>query len=868
MGQRRTRRSAVRVHHSTGSTASDLYESQMASDSKLTPAMRQYMQAKKELPEDAILLFRMGDFYELFFEDAKRAAPLMDIVLTQRAGVPMCGVPHHSVRNYITKLLDAGAKVAVAEQMEDPKLAKGLVKRAVTQVITPGTVLDDEVLSATKSNFMVAILPGRDRIGLALLDVSTGDFRVTEVADAGALETELHRLRPAECVVPETVHERWESEGCPDAPEKVVWTPLEDWLFDAEVTTDRLCRHFEVASLEGFGCRGMQLAVGAAGAILYYTQNNLRRDASHVTTLQVYHTDDCMVLDRISQRNLELVEPIFSDARGATLLSVLDRTVTPMGARLLREWILRPLRRCDRIRARQDGVEAFVRDPILLAEIREALAAVRDLERTIVRLNVGNASARDLIVLQAGLLAVPGLRALLDELRSGLLCELRNSLSALPEVTDLIARSIVDEPPLAVKDGGIIRTGYNADLDDYHKAATEGKSWIAGFQTREQERTGIKSLKVRFNKVFGYYIEVTKANLELAPPDYIRKQTLTNAERFITPELKEIEDKVLGAEEKSKNLEYELFQQIREEVVRSTDSVQRTARAIGTVDALASLADVASRSDYCRPELTEAPVIDIRDGRHPVLDSLMQDERFVPNDTFLDTTEHQLAIITGPNMAGKSTYIRQVALLVLMAQMGSFIPARKAKIGLVDRIFTRVGAADDIARGQSTFMVEMVEAANILNNATSSSLIILDELGRGTSTFDGLSLAWAVAEHLHDHASVKARTLFATHYHELTELALTKPGVENYNIAVKEWGEKIIFLRKIMPGGTDKSYGIHVARLAGLPKSVIERAAEVLTNLEGDALAESGQPKLARSRKRRRKGKGEPSPDQPMLFEL
>ncbi len=839
----------------------------MPSNSKLTPAMRQYMQAKSEVPDDAILLFRMGDFYELFFDDAKRAAPLMDIVLTQRAGVPMCGVPYHALRTYTSRLLEAGVKVAIAEQVEDPKQAKGLVKREVTQVITPGTLLDDDVLSASQSNFLVALTPGaRKRFGIALLDVSTGDFRVCEGPDMGWLETELHRIRPVECLLPETLYEQWQEEGGPDTPGRIVWSPLEDWLFDQEIADDRLTRHFDVGSLDGFGCRGLGPALGAAGAVLYYTQNNLRRDIDHITGLHVYQTDDCMVLDRISQRNLELIEPIFAEAKGATLLSILDRTVTPMGGRLLRERILRPLRDCDVISERLDGIEVLLNDPILLTELREALTAVRDLERTIVRLNLGTASARDLIVLQHGLGAVPGLRAILDPLDADLVRRLREDMVDLPEVTELIERAIIDDPPITLREGGIIKPGYSSDLDELRGAATEGKNWIIGFQAKEQEQTGIKSLKVRFNKVFGYYIEVTKANLDLVPENYIRKQTLTNAERFITPELKEIEDKVLGAEEKSKGLEYELFQQVRELVIRATPRVQRIARAIGETDVLASLADVAGRHDYCRPALVDTTVIDIRDGRHPVLDALMQEERFVPNDTLLDTDQNQLAIITGPNMAGKSTYIRQVALLVLMAQMGSFIPARSATIGVVDRIFTRVGAADDIARGQSTFMVEMVEAANILNNATPASLIILDEIGRGTSTFDGLSLAWAVAEYLHDHIPVKARTLFATHYHELTELALTKSGVKNYNIAVKEWGEKIVFLRKIMPGSTDKSYGIHVARLAGLPRPVINRAREVLTNLEGDALNETGKPKLARSRRRR--GRKEPPPGQPMLFEL
>jgi DNA mismatch repair protein MutS len=842
----------------------------MTTATKLTPAMRQYMEAKKDAPEDAILLFRMGDFYELFFDDAKRAAPIMDIVLTKRNGVPMCGVPYHALQGYVARLLANGNKVAIAEQMEDPKLAKGIVKRAITQVITPGTVLDDQVLNAGKSNFLVAVSSGRgERFGIALLDVSTGDFRLTEVDGVEALENELHRLQPAECLVPESRALEWEKSGYPDAPAKLVWSPLDEWLFDLELATDSLCRHFGVASLDGFGCRGLSAGVAAAGAVFAYTRNNLRQDAAHITGLQVYQNDKYMVLDRISQRNLELVEPIFADARNATLLSVLDHTETPMGSRLMREWILRPLRECADIERRLDAVEALLKDPMLLSELREALSAVRDLERTIVRLNVGSANARDMLVLQRGLAAVPGLKALLHELEVPLIDEQCAAMHELPEVAEHIVRAIVDEPPITIKDGGIIRTGYNENLDEFHQAASEGKNWIASLQAKEQERTGIKSLKVRFNKVFGYYIEVTKTNLEMVPEDYIRKQTLVNAERFITPELKELENKVTGAEEKSKALEYELFQALREEVVGGTSQIQATARAVATIDVLGALAEVAAGADYHRPELIEEPVLEITDGRHPVLDQLMRQERFVPNDTTLNAHAEQIAIITGPNMAGKSTYIRQVALLVIMAQMGSFVPAKAARVGAADRIFTRVGAADDISRGQSTFMVEMVETANILNNATPHSLIILDEIGRGTSTFDGLSLAWAVAEFLHDIPEVKARTLFATHYHELTELALTKPGVVNFNVAVREWGDKVIFLRKILPGSTDKSYGIHVARLAGLPKPVIERANEVLTNLEGNAISESGKPKLARHRKPRH---GQPAEDetcqQPMLFEL
>lgn len=829
------------------------------------------MAAKREAPEDAILLFRMGDFYELFFEDAKIAAPVMDVVLTARGGVPMCGVPYHAVQTYVGRLLQGGYKVAVAEQMEDPKLAKGLVKREICQIITPGTVLDDSVLDAGRSNFLVAIAPGkRERFGIAMLDVSTGDFRLSELTGIQELETEVQRLHPAECLIPESLEESWQEERMPEAPPGMAWTSVEDWQFDGEMAHTNLCRHFGVASLDGFGCRGLDLGVAAAAAVLGYTRNNLRCDASHITALQVYRNDAYMVLDRISQRNLELVEPIFADARNATLLSVLDQTTTPMGGRLMREWILRPLCSVHAIEERLDAVQALVADPLLLSELREALSAVRDLERIIVRVNLGSANARDMLALKNGLRAVPDLRALLDSLNVLLLNRLAVAMVELPELADELERAIVEDPPITLKEGGILRSEYDRELDDLHRAAREGKSWIAALQSSEQERTGIRSLKIRFNKVFGYYIEVTKTNLAQVPEDYIRKQTLTNAERFITPGLKELEDKVTGAEEKGKALEYELFQKLREKVVGATEEIQGTARAIAAVDVLASLAGTAAERGYRRPVLVEDAILEIVDGRHPVLEARMQEEPFVPNDTILNVADSQLAIITGPNMAGKSTYIRQVALLVLMAQMGSFVPAKTAKVGIADRIFTRVGAADDISRGQSTFMVEMVETANILNNATPRSLIILDEIGRGTSTFDGLSLAWAVAEYLHDNPEVKARVLFATHYHELTELALTKSGVTNFNVAVREWGEKVIFLRKILPGSTDKSYGIHVARLAGLPRGVISRANEVLTNLEGNAINEAGKPKLARHRScgQRLREEETTSPAQPWLFEL
>lgn len=833
---------------------------------ELTPGMRQYMDAKRSLTKDTLLMFRMGDFYEMFFEDAKIASSLMNVVLTSRAGAPLCGVPYKAVRLYIPKLLAAGYKVALADQLEDARFAKGLVKRDITEVITPGTLMEDSMLDDRRSNYLAAILPSKGRWGLATLELTTGEFRLAEIAPE-SLDAELTRLKPAETLAPASVLERWQLEGFPkEVPRNLNWTSLEDWHFDIEVCRKDMLRHFQVASLDGFGCRGYETAIGAAGAILHYACTNLRKDAANITRISAYQPEDCLVLDRISQRNLELVEPIFTGEKNNTLLSVMDETVTPMGARMLREWLLRPLNNLHDILERQDAVDDLFSHPMLLGELREMLAAIRDIERTITRLAVGsNASARDLLVLKRGLEMVPGLRTLLSDASAQLLHNEADELEELPELTELIGRAIVDEPPATIHDGGIFREGFNQELDTLRHASTEGKDWIAQYQLQEQQRTGIKSLKVRFNKVFGYFIEVSKSFLDIVPQEYIRKQTIVNGERFITPELKEIEDKVLGSDEKSQALEYELFQELRQRVCAHLQQIQKTARAVAAVDCLGSLAQVAIQYNYVRPEVVEETVLDIRDGRHPVLDARMTDSAFVPNDCLLDTSSNQIGLITGPNMAGKSTFIRQVALLVIMAQMGSFIPVRKARIGMADRIFTRVGAADDLSRGQSTFMVEMVETANILNHATPRSLIILDEIGRGTSTFDGLSLAWAIAEFLHDTPTSKARTLFATHYHELTDLALTKPGVKNYNVLVREQGEEILFLRKIAPGIADKSYGIHVARLAGIPRQIIDRAAQVLENLEATEFDELDRtkPRLAETK---RKGRRKPNDENQLLL--
>lgn len=850
-------------------------------EDNITPMMKQYRQIKSEIPADAVLLFRLGDFYEMFFEDAKIASPILDVTFTQRGGVPMCGVPYHALDNYLPRLLEAGKKVAIAEQAEDPRLAKGIVKREITRIITPGTVVDSSVLSPQQNNFLIALACGKDSFGLACLDISTADFRITEISNLPDLETELHRLKAKECLVPESILKKWTDEASHPYPSgKILWTSMDDWIFSYDTASEALLRHFKVASLDGFGCRDMKLGVSAAGAVFHYASENLRRATGHLRKIVTYRSDEYMVLDHISQRNLELVEPISGKERSNTLLGTLDETVTPMGSRLLREWILRPLRKVEAITKRLDAIESMMGDPILLAEVREIICVVRDMERIIARLNIGSANARDLRALSSSLDAIPAVKCLLDNLDSPLINEIKANLHPLPELAARINTAIVEEPPIPLTDGGIIKPGFNAELDELRSAATEGKNWLAEIQAKEQEKTGIKSLKVKFNKVFGYYIEISKSNLSSVPYDYIRKQTLVNAERFITPELKEIESKILGSEDKSKALEYEIFQELKNFSLEFTLQIQETASALAQTDVIISLAECARKYNYCRPHISEDDSINISAGRHPVLDAKMVGQRFVPNDTLLDGTENQMMIITGPNMAGKSTYIRQTALLVLMAHMGSFIPAQSATIGMTDRIFTRVGAADDLSRGQSTFMVEMTETANILNHATDKSLVILDEIGRGTSTFDGLSIAWAVAEYLHDTPGSRAKTLFATHYHELTELSMTRKGVKNYNVAVKEYGDQIIFLRQIVPGGTDKSYGIHVAKLAGLPNEVIKRAREVLENLESSSIGEHNEPVLAKHsaktssvRKAKEKpqavtAKETPGDYQPSLFDL
>ncbi len=836
----------------------------------MTPMMRQYREAKSSIPADAVLLFRMGDFYEEFFEDAVKVSSILDLALTQRQGIPMCGFPHHALNSYLPRLVASGVKVAIAEQMEDPRFAQGIVKREITRIITPGTIIDNELLTPGCNNFLSALASSKGKFALASLDISTGEFRVAELNDASRVASELNRLGARECLIASSLASELRASGeLPDTREPILWTELSDDNFDFFRAEDYLKLHFQAATLDGYGCKGLPLAVCAAGAVLRYATENLRQDAKHVLKLVVYSTERSLELDSISLRNLELVETLHGSNKSGTLLGVLDRTNTPMGSRRLRSWVLRPLYDREPIIARLDAVEQLLHDPLTLTGMRETIGAVRDLERIIGRLNVGSATPRDFQALASSLGVLPGLKTLLRSFDAPLLKHLDGELETFPELSTRIAETLADDPPALLADGGVIRSGYSKLLDELRAASTEGKSWLSQIQTREQERTGIKSLKVKYNSVFGYYIEVSKSNLSAVPEDYVRKQTLVNAERFITPELKELESKILGSEEKAKALEYELFQELRAYALGFTKGIQASADALADVDALMSLSECARLRHYCRPEIVEDNRLVIKGGRHPILDVAMTGrEKFVPNDCLLDGDCNRMMLITGPNMAGKSTYIRQTALLVVMAQLGSFLPAESAIVGLVDRIFTRIGAADDLSRGQSTFMVEMVETANILNHVTPKSLVILDEIGRGTSTFDGLSIAWSVAEFLHDDPGCRCRTQFATHYHELTELAQTRRGVNNYNVAVREYGDQVVFLRQIVPGASDRSYGIHVAKLAGIPTPVLERARVILDLLEKGADApRQAIAELPRNtvRMRRRKDEDELADDQLQL---
>ena len=811
----------------------------------LTPMMQQYQRLRKSIPADTLLFFRLGDFYEMFFEDAKDASVLLNVALTKRNDVPMCGVPYHAAPNYIAKLIKAGRRVAICDQTSDPQPGK-IVSREITQIISAGTVSELDLLQPKQANYLGAIFCAEKIFGFAYADLSTGEFRLTELANSSALLDEIARVSPAELLISEEQGEQFsEIEGA---------MPYDNYAFLPEHARFILCEHFKVKSLDGFGCEQMTAAVSAAGALVHYLKHQLRRKIDHLAALRCDAPSEYVVLDAATQTNLELVET--RNDRGASLLAVLDRTVTPMGGRKLRAWILRPLRDLVELNRRQQMIADLLQESDVLASLRQSLKSVRDIERAAGRLSQASGNARDLVALKASLQQIPELKREIEKLierinfgtgrdgppsrpsnssdvsekRPYLIERLQNDIQEMPELAARLQNALKDDPPLALKDGGIFRDGFNRDLDELHQASHDGKNWITALQEREIESTGIKSLKVRFNSVFGYFIEITKSNLGSVPAHYTRKQTTVGGERFITPELKEMEAKILGADERARHLEFQLFQTLREETLRDLGPLQQTAAALATLDAICALAETARLFHYCRPALSESLRLIIKDGRHPVLDQNLAEEKFVPNDTELDGEKRRLGIITGPNMAGKSTYIRQVALIVLLAQVGSFVPAASAEIGLVDRIFTRVGANDDLARGQSTFMVEMNETANIVNNATERSLIILDEIGRGTSTFDGLSIAWSVAEFLHD--KIKARALFATHYHELTKLAEERNGVFNCNVAVREWNEQIIFLRKIVAGGADKSYGIQVARLAGLPKEILERAKNILAHLE------------------------------------
>lgn len=811
--------------------------------------MKQYHALRRDLPAGTFLMFRLGDFYEMFFDDAKQASAILNVALTKRGEVPMCGVPYHAARGYMEKLLAAGHRVAFCEQVGEVQTGK-LVRREITRILSPGT-LEDAGLEDKTHNFTASILPpAKDEgiFGLACADLSTGEFRITELASAEAMLDELVRLAPAEILVPEGKKELLLNLPLSfPQPEEV-----EAYLFDAIASTELLLAHFKVHSLDGFGVNDLPAGVTAAGALLHYLTRTLRRDAAHLRSLRGYRQADHLLLDASTQGHLELVAS--RAGRGMTLLGALDRTVTPMGARTLRDWILHPLIDPVSIMGRQDALGYFISSPLKLGDLRDRLGGIRDIERSVSRLSQNSGNGRDLATLSSSLVSLPAIRGVLSGC-GGLLSELGEKLYPLPELAELLRNALVDEPPPTIREGGMIRSGFDASLDELRNASTEGKEWIAALQEKEIQRTGIKSLKVRFNAVFGYFIEITTANLGSVPDDYTRKQTTAGGERFITPELKEMEGKILGSEERAKALEVEIFQRLRSAVLDQMLLLQETAAAAGALDTLCSMAETARLFGYSRPVVDDSTVLEIREGRHPVLDQRAGGDAFVPNDTDLDAGNHRMGIITGPNMAGKSTYLRQVGLLTVMAQMGSWIPAASARIGVTDRIFTRVGASDDLSRGHSTFMVEMNETANILHNATSRSLVLLDEIGRGTATFDGLSIAWSVAEYLHDVTGCRA--FFATHYHELPDLARTRSGVRNLNVAVREQNDRIVFLRKIIQGAADRSYGIQVARLAGLPTTVVERAREILTNLEKAELNAEGRPTLAGTR---RKMPGAPDP--------
>lgn len=802
----------------------------------LTPMMQQYM-AIKEQYKDCILFYRLGDFYEMFYDDALTASRELEITLTgkncgQEERAPMCGVPYHAVDVYLNKLVAKGYKVAICEQAEDPKQAKGIVKREVIRIVTPGTNLSQQALDEGRNNYLMCLVYDNNQFGLAITDISTGDFYTTEVATLKELYDEIHRFSPSEIICNDSFY--MSGASLDDFKDRlhVSVSTLDTWYMDEAVSVQKIKEHFKVASLDGLGLTDFPSGTLAVGALLLYLYETQKNTLDNLTKITPYRSGGYMIIDSATNRNLELIETLREKQKKGSLLWVLDKTKTAMGARLMRNWIEQPLIEKKKITARQDAVEELYNDMITREEIREYLNAVYDLERLVTRISYRTANPRDLIAFKTSLGMIPPVKQLLSQAKSAELKEIDERMDCLEDIYDLIEKSIQDEPPIMIREGGMIKEGYNEDVDKFRLSRTEGKTWLAELEAREKEKTGIKNLRVRYNKVFGYYLEVTNSYKELVPEDWTRKQTLANAERYITPELKELEDMILGAEDKLAALEYDLYCEVRDSIGEQVVRIQETAKAIAHLDVLASLACVAQSNDYVRPSINTKGVIDIQGGRHPVVEKMNNNQMFIDNDTYLDNKNHRISIITGPNMAGKSTYMRQSALIVLMAQIGSFVPAKSANIGIVDRIFTRVGASDDLASGQSTFMVEMTEVANILRNATSRSLLILDEIGRGTSTFDGLSIAWAVVEHISNPKLLGAKTLFATHYHELTELEGKLDSVNNYCIAVREQGDDIIFLRKIIRGGADKSYGIQVARLAGVPDSVIDRAKEISGWLE------------------------------------
>lgn len=824
-----------------------------------TPMMQHYLKTHEEY-KDCILFYRLGDFYEMFFDDAKVVSKELELTLTGKScgaeeRAPMCGIPYHAAETYLTRLVKKGYKVAICEQVEDPKLAKGMVKREVTRVVTPGTTLNAQALDETKNNYIMCIAYIGDHYGISSADITTGDYYVTEVDSERKLLDEVNKYQPTEIICNEAFYISGIDIDDMKNRMGIVIYSLDAWYFSDETAQMTLKDHFKVRDLEGLGLADYDSGVVAAGALLKYLYETQKTTLSNLVAIHPYTTGKFMIIDSSTRRNLELVETLREKQKRGSLLWVLDKTRTAMGARTLRSFVEQPLIERTEIEERYDAIDEFNTNAITREEIREYLNPVYDLERLITRVTYQTANPRDLIAFRNSIHMLPPIKTLMSDFQSPLLKRLYEQLDTLDELYELIERSIAEEPPLTLHDGGILKEGYNEEVDRLRKAKTDGKSWLADLEAKEREKTGIKNLKIKYNKVFGYYLEVTNSFKDLVPDYFTRKQTLANAERFITPELKELEDVILGAEDKLIVLEYELFREVRQKVADEVVRIQKTAKVVAQIDVFASLATVAEQNNYCRPKLNEKGLIDIKDGRHPVVERMIQNEMFVANDTYLDNGSNRVSIITGPNMAGKSTYMRQSALIVLMAQIGSFVPAKSAKIGIVDRIFTRVGASDDLASGQSTFMVEMSEVANILRNATSNSLLILDEIGRGTSTFDGLSIAWAVVEHISNPRLLGAKTLFATHYHELTELEGKLNSVNNYCIAVKEKGDDIVFLRKIVKGGADKSYGIQVAKLAGVPDNVIERAKEIVEELSNNDITEIVQNISAEGSSKRSKPK-------------